>query len=281
MKPIAVSPALFAAADGARRARGGRVGPALACGVLMGVLTPAVWASPGGVALFWSTTGLANSSMQYSTALTNFLPIISATPVSELPAGTYDLYLWGRFIEGWLVEPYGRIWQLDPAFAGDASHAENVAYRQYKTGAGAYRRWDGTLGIPLDGLMGAVTARGIEFIIPPDTNNDLYFPASYEFLLGAARVTGAPGQVQIVDVTLIRFNPAGYDPLPENSPAVLTFTPEPAAGLLVVLGALLRRRPRRLDVGSAHPLGRRRGPARAGLRHSSRPALRWQAAIGR
>ena len=203
--------------------------------LLLALLVPATLASEGGVTLFLSTTGLANSSMRYSTALTNFLPIISATPVSELPAGTYDLYLWGRFVEGWLVPPDSNIYGLNLEFAGDAAHVENVAYRQNKTGSGAYKRWDGSQGIPLDGLMGAVTARGIEFIIPPETNNDLYFPATYEFLLGAARVTGAPGQAKIVDfehIAFRQFDP--WDPLPVLIPAVVTFTPEPATAVAVI-----------------------------------------------
>ena len=207
--------------------------------LLWGILALSVTAH-GEIRLFWSTTGLANTSLRYSTALTNFLPIVSATPVAELAPGTYDLYLWGQFIEGWDLHAWIWVYGVDLAFAGDATYAENVAYRQNKTGAGAYRRWDGSLGIALDGLMWATTSRGIEFNLPPVTNSYLYFPESAQFLLGAVRVTGAAGQ----NFTMTRtgpgfwyWDPDVFDPpaYPTFSPAVLLFTPEPAGGLLVLL----------------------------------------------
>lgn len=196
---------------------------------------------------FWSTTGLANSALLYSTALTNFLPIMSSTPVTELPAGTHDLYLWGWFEASYWFPEYTQVYGIDLEFAGTASHAENVAYRQYKTGSGAYKRWDGSVGIPLNGVMRAITARGIEFIFPPDTNNDLYFPSTQQFLLGAARVTGEPGQVLSMALGPLgiaaRIFNGGGEPLPPTIAfAPVTFTPEPGTLLLLVCGLVGHRR---------------------------------------
>ncbi len=195
---------------------------------------------------FWSTTGLANTSLRYSTALTNFLPIVSATPVTELPAGTHDLYLWGWFeADNWYPE-YTQVYGVNLAFAGTASHAENAAYRHYKTGSGAYKRWDGSQGLPLNGVMAAVTARGIEFITPPDTNNDLYFPSTQQFLLGAALVTGEPGQVLSMALGPLGIAARyldGTDLVPVTVAFVpVTFTPEPGPLAMLVLGLVGRRR---------------------------------------
>jgi len=201
------------------------------------------------IQLFWSTTG-KTGALQYSTALTNFLPIASATPVSSLPAGTYDLFLWGRFVDTDGAEAYTQIYGLDLAKSGTATYGTNVAYRHNKTGAGSYKRWDGSLGILLDGVMAAVTARGIEYLPASDVgNNDIYFKDTLEFLIGAANVTGAAGQ----NATVSLHNPPGLGiamrwiggediPDPPVYNAFVTFTPEPASILLALAGLALRRR---------------------------------------
>jgi hypothetical protein len=102
--------------------------------------------------------------------------------------------------------------------------------------------WDGSNGISLDGVMAALTARGIEYLIPPDTNNDLYYPATQEALLGAARVTGMVGQTVVMELDSNGFGIAvRRDPQPpewvdpEVTPAIVTFVPEPASGMCAVL----------------------------------------------
>ncbi len=206
-------------------------------------------ADEGAVQLFWSTTGLADTALSYSTALTNFLPIVSATPVQELDPGTYDLYLWGKFVEGTYWHSLCHIYGLDLQWEGNATHAQNAAYRHNKTGANPYRRWDGNLGILLDGVMAAVTARGVEYLVPPLDNEDLYFPESQEFLLGAARITGAAGQTKIVSLDTadglgiaVECVTCGGVPDPTVYPAVLTFTPEPVMAVVLLATALLRPR---------------------------------------
>lgn len=210
-----------------------------------------VGVAEGRIELFWSPTGLVNTSLLYSTALTSFLPIVSATPVSELPFGTHDLYLWGRFVEDANMPAYTQIYGLDLKIqvSGAAGYAEKVAYRhQPLTETGPYKRWDGSLGIPLDGIMAAVTARGIEFILPPDTNLDLYFPDSHEFLVGALHATSsAEGAITVAldsaDGMGISMRYIGGDDIPDPlvTPAVVTFVPEPV-GLWLVLAAVVRRR---------------------------------------
>ncbi len=205
------------------------------------------------IRLFWSTTGITNSAYVYSTALTNFRPYFTTpTPIpnNELSPGAYDLFLWGKFIEEPNMPSYSQVYGLDLKFEGTATHTANVAYRQNKTGSGAYKRWDGSLGLALDDVMRAITARGIEFILPPDTNNDLYFPATQEFLVGAARVTGAAGDTKVVSLHSPEENPpglgiavrwGGLDREPQVFPAVVSFTPE-ATTVFAFLPALLRRR---------------------------------------
>ncbi len=216
----------------------------------LGLLACAVVATADArIELFWSTTGLVNNGLRYSTDLTSFLPIVSATPVSELPFGTHDLYLWGRFIEDANMPAYTQVYGLDLRIqvSGAAGYAENVAYRHALLTSGPYRRWDGSLGIMLDGVMAAVTGRGVEFILPPDTNHDLYFPDSHEFLLGALHATSpADGTITVAldsdDGLGIAMRYIGGDDIPDPlvTPAVIAFVPEPAA--LLVLGALSFRR---------------------------------------
>ena len=210
-----------------------------------------VGAAEGRIELFWSTTGLSNTSLLYSTALTNFLPIVSATPVSNLPAGAWDMYLWGRFVEEPDLPTYTQIYGIDLRIetSGGVSYTDNVAYRQYKTGFGAYKRWDGTLGRPLDGVLAAVTARGIEFILPPDVNSDLYFPESHEFLLGAIHTTSAglgalTVSLDVDDGLGIAVRIIGGETIPDPlvTPAIVTFLPEPSTALLALAGLALRRR---------------------------------------
>ncbi len=213
-------------------------------------------AAPGEIILYWSTTGITNSSYRYSTARTNFLPyFVPPTPVTELPAGTYDLFLWGRFVEAGDLPVWVAIFFLDLKFEGDAVHAQNVAYRHYKTGSGAYKRWDNTTGILLDAEMFASVSRGIEFLYLPDDNNDLsiFHHDSYaDFLVGAARLTGLGGQSKTMSLDGgdegIYVGWFGGTPIPDPwvAPATIQFTPEPH-----VLFALLPL---------AMP-GRRRSPA--------------------
>lgn len=205
--------------------------------------------------LFWSTTGMSDA-LKYSTAMTNFLPgLVPATPtgptINGLP-GTYDLFLWGTFVEAPDLPTYTQIYGLDLKWENTgATVGSNAAYRQQKTGSGAYKRWDGSNGILLDGVMAAVTANGVQFILPPDTNNDLYYPATHQFLLGAAQVTfGAYGQTASIalDATppglgiAMRYIGDGDIPDPAVNAATVTLIPEPASLALLALAGLLRRR---------------------------------------
>lgn len=218
--------------------------------VVLAVVVPTM----ANIELFWSDTGLTNSALQYSTAMTNFLPIVAAPAAvtEKTVAGTYDLYLWGRFNEGADVPSYTQIYGLDLKWENSGGTvADNAAYRQQKLGSGAYKRWDGSNGILLDGVMAAVTASGVQFILPPDTNNDLYNPATHEFLLGAAKITltnmGDSATIAL-DATppglgiAMRYIGAGDIPDPAVLPATVTLVPEPASLALLALAGLLRRR---------------------------------------
>ncbi len=202
--------------------------------------------------LFWSLTGISDPNLRYSSALTNFQPAYQPpTPVTVVMPGTVDVFLWGTFPTGW--ENY-QIYGLDLKWgAGNtAEHAENVAYR-HKWGNQSYaKRWDGSASIPLDGVMAAVTASGIIW----DTVTPAYrlMEPDGRFLIGAARVTGDPGELAVValdpptDGLGLGFaarDPNGnpiMPPLPNFIPAQLLFYPEPASVLLLISVVLLARR---------------------------------------
>lgn len=211
--------------------------------------------SMAGITLFWSTTGISNPALQYSTAQTNFSPaFVNATQApATLDPGTYDLFLWGQF--GADIPAYAQIYGLDLANTSTATVGDNVAYRHLRPSpppAMAWHRWDGSQGIALDGVMAAVTSQGIQFYQPGDTLGDLYNPADGTFLIGAAHVTGAAGQILQYSIDngpgglgiAVRPGPGEPDitPDPVVTPATVTFIPEPASMLLLALGALLRRR---------------------------------------
>jgi len=228
--------------------------------VLVAVLA-LVGAASAEIQLYWSTTGLGNSALKFSTALTNFLPIVAPTPLPAsiddptTPTLSIDLYLWGRFIETPEMPAYSTIYGLDLKNTG-APMGSNAAYRQNKSGSGAYKRWDGSAGIPLDGVMAAVTARGVEFVYLPDTNNDLSikYASDYgDFLIGAAHYDLAWGQharfeldgaVDGLGIAMRYFG--GSEPVdivdPPVLPADFVYTPEPASLLLLGLAGLLIRR---------------------------------------
>jgi hypothetical protein len=222
--------------------------------VLVAVLA-LVGAASAEIQLFWSTTGLSNGALQYSTALTNFLPIVAPTPVTTVDASggptTVDLYLWGRFVD---MGDYNQIYGLDLLFGGDATVGSNVAYRHLNPPPPPnWLRWDGAAGIPLDGVMAAVTAAGIQNYTAGDpANGDLYLAGTREFLLGSAQITGVAGNTKVMSLDLspdtglgiaVREYAGGPDiPDPTVIPATLTFVPEPASILLALAGLLIRRR---------------------------------------
>jgi hypothetical protein len=219
--------------------------------VLLGLLLACAPAEAG-VQLFWSTTGLADPGMTYSTALTDFRPIVRPLPVDVLIPGSYDLFLWGRFIQNNdpndpnYLPMYSAVIGADLAFQGDAQHGVNVAYRHKWGTSPGQRRWDGSAGIALDGVMAAIGACGIRFTLPGDPDVDLYFSDTHEFLVGATQATGLPGQ----RLTMVSDGLAIYYPVPPGEqtpplvaePATVTFVPEPgAAGLVLVALSGLRR----------------------------------------
>jgi hypothetical protein len=153
-----------------------------------------VGAAQAEIELCWSTTGVSNPSLVFSTAQTDFLPYLQApTYITQLPPGTYDLFCWGRFVETPTMPSDTQLYNLGLQFMGTATHSISVAYRQNKAGSGAYRRWDAPGGLALDDHLAAVTARGVEFLAPGNSNSDLYLQGSNEFLLGAVRITGVAG----------------------------------------------------------------------------------------
>jgi hypothetical protein len=192
-------------------------------------------ASASQINLFWSTTGISDPNLMYSTALTDFQPVfVPPTPTTGGPAGAYDLFLWGQFPADWAG---AQILGLDLEFQGDATHDVSVAYRQ---AWGTHQtRWDGSAGIALDGVMAAVAAGG--GII--DTPGNLV-QADGAFLIGVARAVGTDGQVLTMDCLGIACrDPNGNGVVPTVTPATFWFDiPEPASVLLVLAGALSRRR---------------------------------------
>ena len=148
------------------------------------------------------------------------------------------MFLWGQFPADW---PDYQIYGLEFEFQGNATHDVSVAYRQ-RWGTG--RRWDGSAGIALDGVMAAVTAYGIQ--------NNLSVPnlilRNGGFLLGAAHVTGTLNQTITMALGGLGINCRDANgnevvPDPTVTPATFYFGfPEPASVLLVLPGALIRRR---------------------------------------
>ncbi len=212
--------------------------------VLIAILSGVAAAGAYEIQLFWSTTGISDPNLMYSTALTNFQPAYQPpTPVSEMVGGTYDLFLWGTF-------PFVYIRGLDLKWGpgNTAPHAQNVAYRHKWGNTSPAKRWDGSAGILLDGVMAAVTASGISW--PPYR---LMEPQG-SFLIGAARITGAAGQHAIISLDgptrgLGIANPRYEQVTPDVLPADLVFVagpvtglPEPSAVVLLIAALLLRRR---------------------------------------
>ena len=208
----------------------------LVCVVAMGLLVDSGGVAQAEIQLFWSMTGINDPSFVYSPALANFLPyFVPPVPVTQLAPGTYDLFLWGRFVENYdpndpnFLPAFTRIDVMDLQWLGAATHAQNAAYRQNKTGFGAYTRWENGSGILLDDVMFALATRGVEFILPPDGNNDLYYPNTQEFLIGAARITGAGGQSATMALAGIAMSEIGGDMIPPVIvvPAEVVFTGTP------------------------------------------------------
>ncbi len=173
------------------------------------------------VILFWSTTGVNDANMIYMPGETNFKPyMVPSTRVDELEAGAYDLFLWLKFVADPNLPPNTMIYGLAMEFQGDAAHAQNFAYRHKLNPC---RRFSGSGGLPLDGFLPVQS--GIAFILPPDTNCDLYYPATQEALLGAARITGAPGQTKIMAIEDIAMRHIGGEDIPDPLavPAVVRF----------------------------------------------------------
>jgi len=222
--------------------------------LLVVALLVGVSAASADINLFFSSTGMSDA-LKYSTTLTNFLPGFEAsTPIgATLPEGSYDLFLWGQFVN----EPdYNQIYGLQLQIQGSAAYDANksVIYRHNKGNPNAYKRWDGALPVYVhNGVMAAVTARGIvNWTAADPVPNDLVtLPSGSEgtkFLLGVVRVEGATaGQ----DLT-VSLNPqlgiAVHDadgvtiPDPPVNSATVSFVPEPASLLLLGLAGLAIRR---------------------------------------
>ncbi len=213
-------------------------------------------------------------SLRYATTLTNFLqsgaggtpdgynhqaptplpaPPGSPAGYGELPPGSYDLYLWGKFVN---QEPLDQIYGIQTMITGDAPYdnEKSVGYRHNRTGSGAYKRWDGALPIYVhNGVFAAVIARGILNSTPDDPLvNDLVVRPHPEdgtiFLLGIVRVEDAQlGQTLSVELNprlgiAIRNADGVTIPDPPVLPATVVFIPEPASLLLLGLAGLAIRR---------------------------------------
>jgi hypothetical protein len=181
------------------------------------------------IQLFWSTTGINDPNWVYNAAETNFLPyFVPPTPVYSLPAGTYDLFLWGQVTDPndlFFHHPEGaRIYGINLGFGGDATYDVSVAYCHRKLPPGAYRRW-GQCCLPLNAPLGALS-HGITFV--PYPINDLYRYQFVDFLVGAARITGDAGEYKTMSLDGIgigmRDLGSGEDiPDPPVLPALVTF----------------------------------------------------------
>lgn len=177
------------------------------------------------IILFWSTTGISNLGMVYNTALTNFKPyMFPPTRAAELEAGTYDLFLWLEYVVDPNLPLWTQLYGLNMRFEGDATHAQNIAFR-HRADVGACQHWQNSTGIPLDGIMYVITIRGIEFVPPPETSCNLYYPTTQEALIGAARITGTPGQTKVMAIEDIALRLIGGEDLPDPLvvPAVVRF----------------------------------------------------------
>ncbi len=204
-------------------------------------------------------------SLRYATTLTNFLQTGAGgtasgynhqapTPApAQLLPGSYDLYLWGKFVN---QQPLDQIYGLQLRITGNAPYdnSRSVIYRHNRTGTGAYRRWDGALPVLVhDGVMAAVIARGILNSTPADPLvNDLvvrpHVADGTVFLLGVVRVENAElNQTLSVELNprlgiAIRNADGVTIPDPPVLPATVTFIPEPASLLLLALAGLAIRR---------------------------------------
>ena len=216
--------------------------------VLVAILSLVGAASGAELTLFWSSTGISDPNLMYSTALTNFQQAyLPPTPITFLLPGTYDMFLWGAFPPDW--QNY-QIYGLDLKWGPDntAWHYPDVAYRHKWGNQASQKRWDGSTGIHLDGVMAAVMASGITW----DTATPAYHlmqPNGW-FLIGAARISGQDDQVATVALDFpapglgiaVRDSQGNEVPDPTVIPAYLYFTPEPASALLALVGLLTRRR---------------------------------------
>ena len=215
--------------------------------VLVAVLSLVGAASAAQIQLFWSSTGISDAGLQYSTALTNFQPaFVAPTPVgATLVEGSYDLFLWGRFDADWTDY---QIYGIDLKKEGAVTWGSNVAYRQKWGNPAGSRRWDGSAGIQIDGVGAAVMASGIYDTMP---NSNMVL-ATGEFLYGAAHVTGAAGQSATISLDTAALglgintrDSNGNEVVPDPTilPATVGFVvPEPTSILLALAGLLIRRR---------------------------------------
>ncbi len=219
-------------------------------------LIAGVSAASADINLFFSSTGMSSDALKYSTALTNFLPgFTGPTPIGPtLDEGSYDLFLWGQFVN---ENDYDQIYGIQLQIQGTAAYdgTKSVIYRHNKTTPPpAYKRWDGAQPVYVhNGVMAAVIARGIVNWTSSDVNpGDLVtLPTGSEgtkFLLGVVRVENATaGQELTVSLNpqlgiAIRNAEGVTIPDPPVNSATVTFVPEPASLLLLGLAGLAIRR---------------------------------------
>jgi hypothetical protein len=215
---------------------------------------------------------------RFNQNLKNFLPSFAKvtpptapqSPFLQALGTTVTYYVWAHIFDEAFGDPAGplagsvQIYGVDFTSSGAAGGGvvgQNATYRQNKTGAGAYQRWDAPAGLPFPSVCAAVTADGIWndvfndlTIVADTTTGDTYaLVAAFEFSTPTLSSTyflgvGADIGVRVWDSSpgLTTYGPSPLPPYPRLTvhfaPVLAIEVPEPASMLLLGLAGLVLRR---------------------------------------